>query len=159
MTLSYGEVADILNMVEKSSCEEFVLETSDIKLTVRRGSGIAFKQTQNPSESKNFAAEKPNKIEPQKSQPSSAPMAEVDNNTVLMRSPMIATFYSRPSPDAPVFVQEGDNVKVGQSLFILEVMKLFTEINSEVDGTVSKILVSDGDLVEFDQPILEITKL
>lgn len=77
---------------------------------------------------------------------------ETDGNVV--KSPIVGTFYQSPSPDKPPFVKVGDKVKKGDVIMIIESMKLMNEVQSEFDGTVTKILVSDGQPVEFDQPIM-----
>lgn len=75
----------------------------------------------------------------------------VDGN--MVKSPLVGTFYAAPSPDSPAFVKVGDTVKKGQVLGIIEAMKLMNEIESEFDGVVEAILVSDGSLVEYNQPL------
>ena len=87
--------------------------------------------------------------------PAPAPAAapEKDENLVVVKSPMIGTFYRRPGPDKPIFVEVGDEVSVGKVLCIIEAMKLFNEIESEVSGRVVKILVDDASPVEYDQPL------
>ncbi len=77
---------------------------------------------------------------------------ETDGNVV--KSPIVGTFYQSPSPDKPPFVKVGDKVKKGDVIMIIESMKLMNEVQSEFDGTVTKILVGDGQPVEFDQPIM-----
>ncbi len=86
---------------------------------------------------------------------SEASMAEEVSGKIV-RSPIVGTFYSAPSPDKPPFVKTGDEVKKGDVIMIIESMKLMNEIQSEFDGTVEQILVSDGQAVEFDQPIMVI---
>lgn len=87
------------------------------------------------------------------SQPAPA-QQKIDGNVV--KSPIVGTFYQSPSPDKPPFVKVGDKVKKGDVIMIIESMKLMNEVQSEFDGTVEKILVSDGQPVEFDQPIMVI---
>lgn len=77
---------------------------------------------------------------------------ETDGN--IVKSPIVGTFYQSPSPDKPPFVKVGDKVKKGDVIMIIESMKLMNEVQSEFDGTVTKILVGDGQPVEFDQPIM-----
>lgn len=77
---------------------------------------------------------------------------ETDGNVV--KAPIVGTFYQSPSPDKPPFVKVGDKVKKGDVIMIIESMKLMNEVQSEFDGTVTKILVGDGQPVEFDQPIM-----
>jgi len=88
--------------------------------------------------------------------PSSTPAVEAAPEGNVMRSPMVGTFYSAPNPESPDFVKVGDRVKVGQTLCIIEAMKLLNEIESEFDGVVQKILVENAHGVEFDQPLFVI---
>ncbi len=76
-----------------------------------------------------------------------------DEELLVIKSPMVGTFYRRPAPDKPPYVEVGDYVKPGQVVCIIEAMKLFNEIESEVEGTIVKILVEDATPVEFDQPL------
>jgi len=90
------------------------------------------------------------------SAPPASPAPELADNQALLRSPMVGTFYRAPAPDAPPFVQEGDMVQRGQALCIVEAMKMMNEIESEVAGRVIKILVENGQPVEYDQPLMVI---
>ncbi len=83
-----------------------------------------------------------------------APKAEAKaDNLITIKSPMIGTFYRRPSPDKPIFVEVGDEVSPGKVVCIIEAMKLFNEIESEVKGKIVKVLVEDQSPVEYDQPL------
>ena len=82
-----------------------------------------------------------------------APAAEDASNLIEIKSPMIGTFYRRPSPDKDVFCEVGDVLKPGDTVCVVEAMKLFNEIESEVSGKIVKILVDDNSPVEFDQPL------
>jgi acetyl-CoA carboxylase biotin carboxyl carrier protein len=90
---------------------------------------------------------------PQGSTDSVAPAPAPTTNTITIKSPMIGTFYRRPSPDKPIFVEVGDEVSPGKVVCIIEAMKLFNEIESEVKGKIVKILVDDASPVEYDQPL------
>jgi acetyl-CoA carboxylase biotin carboxyl carrier protein len=85
--------------------------------------------------------------------------AKEDANLVDIKSPIVGTFYRAPSPDAPSYVEVGSSVKKGQPLCILEAMKLMNTLEAEYDGVIEEILVQNGDLVEFDQPIFKIRKV
>lgn len=84
--------------------------------------------------------------------PAPAPAA-APSNLVEIKSPMIGTFYLTPNPESPAFVSEGSSVKAGQTVCIIEAMKLFNEIESEISGKIVKILVSNASPVEYDQPL------
>jgi acetyl-CoA carboxylase biotin carboxyl carrier protein len=89
--------------------------------------------------------------------PSPGPVAvSQDDNHITIKSPIIGTFYRKPSPDKPNFIEVGDQVSEGQVLCVVEAMKLFNEIESEFSGTIVKILVDDSSPVEFDQPLFVI---
>ncbi|MFM7309596.1 MAG: acetyl-CoA carboxylase biotin carboxyl carrier protein, partial [Flavobacteriales bacterium] len=82
-----------------------------------------------------------------------APAEEPKGNTIEIRSPMIGTFYRSPSPDKPPFIEVGTIIKPGDQVCVIEAMKLFNEIESEISGKVVKVLVNDASPVEFDQPL------
>jgi acetyl-CoA carboxylase biotin carboxyl carrier protein len=86
------------------------------------------------------------------------PAPEADSNTVIITSPFVGTFYRSPSPDAPPFIEVGGAVREGQTLCIVEAMKLMNEIEAEISGTVKEILVDNGKPVEFDQPLFRLVK-
>lgn len=89
---------------------------------------------------------------PAAEEPASANEGEICGN--IVKSPIVGTFYAAPSPEKPPFVKTGDTVKKGDVIMIIESMKLMNEVRSEFDGVVDKILVSDGQAVEYDQPIM-----
>ena len=81
------------------------------------------------------------------------PKADVSDKYITVKSPIIGTFYRKPAPDKPTFVEVGADIKVGDVLCVIEAMKLFNEIESEVSGKIVKVLVDDASPVEFDQPL------
>lgn len=87
-------------------------------------------------------------------QTENAPKAESVSDGNVVKSPIVGTFYQAPSPDKPPFVKVGDTVKKGDVIMIIESMKLMNEVQSEFDGVVERILVSDGQAVEYDQPVM-----
>ena len=96
----------------------------------------------------------PIQVQPEKSPESKSPaIADEELNLITVKSPIIGTFYRKPAPDKPVFVEVGDIVSEGSVLCVIEAMKLFNEIESEVTGKIVKILVDDSSPVEFDQPL------
>ena len=156
MSLSYKEVAEILQIIDASSCEEVVLELENTRLVVRRGGASSETGTSAPAAKRAAPVEResapaaPNQV----AAPAVAPGS--DAHGVVVKSPMAGTFYSRPSPDEAAFVDEGEKVKAGDTLCLIEVMKLYTTIEASVDGIVESILAEDGNLVEFDQPLFVI---
>ena len=132
---------------------ELKLEKDDFKITIRQGiSGTAtVVHTSAPAQS---AAPMPAPA----AAPAPAPAPSADapaasDNLITVKSPMIGTFYRSASPDKPPMVNVGDSIKDGDILCIVEAMKLFNEIESEVSGTIVKVLVDDASPVEYDQPL------
>lgn len=150
MTLNYADVGEILKMIDSSSCAEVVLELDGIKLVVRKGEQGATltEQTATPIATK--------LVTPEIVSGSPAPAANTDQGALggeVVKSPMVGTYYSKPSPEDVAFVAVGQTVKKGDTLCLIEVMKLFTSVESTVDGKVEAIFAEDGALVEFDQPL------
>jgi acetyl-CoA carboxylase biotin carboxyl carrier protein len=151
MGLRYDEIGEILKIIDSSSCDEFVLETEEIKLVVRRRSvnGSALPQEGAAPQAVPAAAPTgPSNREA--AAPARAATAEQAGLQVV-RAPMVGTFYRAPSPGAPPFVEVGTRVKKGDPLCIVEVMKLFTTIHAERDGTVVEIGAENATLVEYGQ--------
>ena len=159
MSLSYADVGEILKMIDSSSCAEVVLELDGIKMIVRRGEkGSSAPEVSAISDSgrSDFGTPTGNAVASRIPPPSAnKPDAgkAVAGGGDIVKSPMVGTFYSKPSPEDPPFVTVGQNVKKGDTLCLIEVMKLFTTIECTTDGTVETIFAEDGALVEFDQPL------
>jgi len=144
------QIQDLVKMVNKSNISELTIEEKDVKITIKQ------------KEDKYVTAAPVQQIQalpalapaPLAAAPA-APKADAPaaSNLITIKSPMIGTFYRRPSPDKPNLVDEGDEVKSGKVVCIIEAMKLFNEIESEVSGKVVKVLVEDSTPVEFDQPL------
>jgi acetyl-CoA carboxylase biotin carboxyl carrier protein len=152
------EIQSLIKFVAKSGASEVKLETEDVKITIRTGSGEKETIVQHIP----MGAPQP-QMPAQNPEPVAAPAApastgteapaEDDSKYITVKSPIIGTFYRKPSPDKPLFVEVGDTVKEGDVLCIIEAMKLFNEIESEVSGKIVKVLVDDSSPVEFDQPL------
>lgn len=156
------EIKDIQNLIKfvaKSGASEVSLETEDIKITIKtpsehEGSATVVQQIPMP------AATAPAPVAPV-AEAAPAPVAEApaaapaddDSKYVAIKSPIIGTFYRRPSPDKDAFVNVGDEVKSGTVVAMVEAMKLFNEIESEISGKIVKVLVEDNSPVEYDQPL------
>ena len=161
MSLSYKEVAEILKIIDASSCEEVVLELDNTRIVVRRGGA----SNETIRDETNRLPPKPESIIPaQEKQSHSPPSTTIekgstsgsDGDSMTLRSPMTGTFYCRPSPDEAPYVSEGEKVSSGDTLCLIEVMKLYTTIEATADGIVDSVLAEDGKLVEFDQPLFVI---
>ncbi len=148
------QIQDLVKMVNKSNISELSIEEKDIKITIKQKEDkyvtAAPTQVQHVQHLPQAVAA-PASATPATPAAESAPKAA--SNLITIKSPMIGTFYRRPGPDKPNFVEEGDDVKSGKVVCIIEAMKLFNEIESEVSGKIVKILVEDSTPVEFDQPL------
>lgn len=157
------DIQNLIRFVAKSGASEVKLEMEDVKITIKTnfdqsGSEQVFVQqfpTATPAIQQIPIAQPVVNQQVITEQPKEVTTSEpADNgNYITIKSPMIGTFYRRPSPDKPLFVEVGSNIKQGDTLCIIEAMKLFNEIESEVSGKIVKILVDDSSPVEFDQPL------
>jgi acetyl-CoA carboxylase biotin carboxyl carrier protein len=148
------EIQNLIKFVSNSGVAEVKLETGEVKITIRttlegNSPDITYVQ-QAPMQQTMQAAP----VAPVVAAPA-APVASSDDNSkyITIKSPMIGTFYRKPSPDKPVFVEVGSSIGKGDVLCVVEAMKLFNEIEAEVSGNIVKILVDDMSPVEFDQPL------
>ena len=158
--MDFKQIQELIKMINKSNIGEVSIEEKGFKLTIKQkeepvqqviaapmqtqpittlAAPQAMAVAQSPAVS---AAEKPAKA-------AEAPAG----NTVTIKSPMIGTFYRSPSPDKPSFVNVGDDITPGKVVCIIEAMKLFNEIESEISGKIVKVLVEDASPVEYDQPL------
>lgn len=147
MSLQYDEIAEILKIIDSSSCDEFIVETGDIKLIVRRN-GASGRAELSSDRSPLVAPAAPAAAQAAAHAPRAAAVAPGQTEVT---APMVGSFYRAPSPDAAPFVEIGSVVAKGQPICLIEVMKLFTTINSEVAGRVVHIGAENGDLVEYGQ--------
>ena len=154
------EIQDLIKLINKSNIGELKIERQDFKLTIRQkeDKGVTYAVAPQAVAATPVVTPAPAAVAP--SAPAESPAAPKttsapakEENLLIIRSPMIGTFYRRPSPDKPLFVEVGDDVSVGKVVCIIEAMKLFNEIESELSGKVVKILVDDSTPVEYDQPL------
>jgi acetyl-CoA carboxylase biotin carboxyl carrier protein len=141
------QIHDLIKVVNKSNIGEISIEDKDGKVTIKQKED---KITVTSAPAQTVYAAAPSAAAPVASAPAAAPAAD---NLITIKSPMIGTFYRRASPDKPLLAEEGTEVSSGKVVCIIEAMKLFNEIESEVKGTIVKILVEDASPVEFDQPL------
>ena len=150
------EIQNLIKFVAKSGVNEVHVEMGETKVTIKTGGDVVQQVVTAPAATEvatpaaPVAAPAP-AVEPAPSAPAAA-TTENDNH-ITIKSPIIGTFYRKPSPDKPNFVEAGDQVNEGDVLCVVEAMKLFNEIESEVSGTIVKVLVDDSSPVEFDQPL------
>ncbi|MAU27458.1 MAG: acetyl-CoA carboxylase, biotin carboxyl carrier protein [Muricauda sp.] len=152
------EIQSLIKFVAKSGASEVKLETEELKITIRTGSHTVTPETtivqQIPMAQAPIAQASVPVGDAQISPKAEEKKAEDDESKyITIKSPIIGTFYRRPSPDKPPFVEVGQVIKKGDVLCVIEAMKLFNDIESEVSGKIVKILVEDSSPVEFDQPL------
>jgi len=151
------EIQNLIKFVAKSGATEVKLEMDDIKITIKTTSENA--TVENGTYVQHIPAAMPQMQAAapvaQAVETAAAPAAAANDDAkyITVKSPIIGTFYRKPSPDKPMFVEVGSTIKTGDVLCVIEAMKLFNEIESEVSGKIVKVLVDDSSPVEFDQPL------
>lgn len=150
------EIQNLIKFVSNSGVAEVKLEMDDVKITIRttlegNAPDITYVQ-QAPMQQALPQAPVQQQIAPA-APVAAAPSADDNSKYITIKSPIIGTFYRKPSPDKPMFVEVGSTISKGDVLCVIEAMKLFNEIESEVSGKIVKILVDDSSPVEFDQPL------
>ncbi|OYU85597.1 MAG: acetyl-CoA carboxylase, biotin carboxyl carrier protein [Flavobacterium sp. BFFFF2] len=147
------EIQNLIRFVAKSGATEVKLEMDDFKITIKTTDAVSNEVTylQQAPVAQPMAAPAPALAAPVA--PAAPIAADETAQYVTIKSPMIGTFYRKPSPDKPVFVEVGSIIKKGDVLCVVEAMKLFNEIEAEITGKVVKILVDDMSPIEFDQPL------
>lgn len=156
--MNLTQIQDLIKFVAKSGVSEVEIEQKDFKITIKTPAGkkeVQVIATPTPA----YAAPAPLPAPPAPTAAALAPAASpaaaaaTDNKYVTIKAPMIGTFYRSSGPGKPVFVNVGDEVKPGKTICIIEAMKLFNEIESDVAGKIVKVLVDDAKPVEYDQPL------
>ncbi|QTD38748.1 acetyl-CoA carboxylase biotin carboxyl carrier protein [Polaribacter batillariae] len=150
------EIQNLIKFVAKSGASEVKLEMEDVKITIKTGSEKTETTIVQAAPMQQVPAT-PVATAPQQTsaQPVAATPTESNDNAkyITVKSPIIGTFYRKPAPEKPNFVEVGSEINVGDTVCVIEAMKLFNEIESEVSGKVVKVLVDDSSPVEFDQPL------
>ncbi|MFN6387610.1 MAG: acetyl-CoA carboxylase biotin carboxyl carrier protein [Bacteroidota bacterium] len=146
------QIHELIKIVNKSNIGEISIEDKDGKVTIKQKEEAAVTYTSAPSQAVYAPAPAAPAAAPAVSAPAAAPAPKADN-LITIKSPMIGTFYRRASPDKPLLADIGTDVATGKVVCIIEAMKLFNEIESEISGTIVKVLVEDASPVEFDQPL------
>jgi acetyl-CoA carboxylase biotin carboxyl carrier protein len=153
--MNLTQIQELIKFVSKSGVSEVAIEQKDFKITIKAQDSKT-KVQEVIQVAMPAAAPAPAAIAaPALATPAAptAPAPEVKGNTIEIRSPMIGTFYRSPSPDKPAFIEVGAVIKPGSTVCVIEAMKLFNEIESEISGTIVKVLVNDSTPVEYDQPL------
>ncbi len=151
------EIQNLIKFVAKSGASEVKLEMKDIKITIKTGTGkietTIIQQpaiSQIPINAQNIVSAP---VIQEELKITSAESEDVESKFITIKSPIIGTFYRKSSPDKPEFVKVGDIINAGDTVCVIEAMKLFNEVESEISGKIVKILVDDSSPVEFDQPL------
>ncbi|BCY27628.1 acetyl-CoA carboxylase biotin carboxyl carrier protein [Flavobacterium okayamense] len=155
------EIQNLIKFVAKSGATEVKLEMDDFKITIKTapdGEATTTYVHQVPVSAALPQAAAPQPVAPTApAAPAAAPVATEsasdDSKYITVKSPIIGTFYRKPAPDKPMFVEVGSTISKGDVVCVIEAMKLFNEIESEVSGKIVKVLVDDSSPVEFDQPL------
>ena len=155
MTIDFKELSELLAAIAANNITELTLKNADFELTVSKG----HPQLTTGSISTTIADISTQVIAlPAPESPSSYLVESnaIDTKWVAVKSPMVGTFYRSPAPDEPAFASIGDRIRVGQTVCIIEAMKLMNEIEAEVVGQVMEVLVENGQPIEFGQPLMYI---
>ena len=164
--MNINEIMQLIDKVSDSELNEFVLEEGNLKLTLKANRGMAVIEEPKALEAgmeQRKVEEKQAEVVEKTEIVGMPPAILKEENPVkqekqvegnVIKSPLVGTFYAAPAEDKPPFVSIGDQVKKGQVIGIVEAMKLMNEVESEFDGTVLDIVVNNGDMVEFGQPLV-----
>jgi acetyl-CoA carboxylase biotin carboxyl carrier protein len=155
--MTYKEIQDLVKMVVRLELAELKLRDGDFELSVRTKEYTKARSSQAPTPQ----ASAPAAAAPQPAAENAPASASAEgggkegaaDDLIEIKSPIVGTFYRSPSPDKPPFVKVGDSINTGDVVCIVEAMKLFNEIESEVSGKIVKVIVEDASPVEYDQPL------
>lgn len=147
------QIHELIKIINKSNIGEISIEDKDGKVTIKQKEEQVIAQAAAPVHQVYHTAPPPPAPAPAAPAAAASAPAPAQDKLITIKSPMIGTFYRRSSPDKPVLADVGQSVAPGKVLCIIEAMKLFNEIESEVSGTIVKVLVEDASPVEFDQPL------
>lgn len=141
--MNIKEIQDIINFIKKTDLDDVSIETENYKIRVKKNNA----EVTQLKEKKNIP------VEIENDETKLTEESESETNHITIKSPMIGTLYRSPNPESEPYINEGDTINAGQTICIIEAMKLFNEIESEFSGKVIKILIDDTSPVEFDQPL------
>lgn len=150
--MTIKELKEMINLMQEHGLVELEIEKNGFKIRLKKGTSGAIVQEEIYSAPKSLKSHK--NLESQTSQ-----QIEEASGIVIIRSPMVGTFYTAPAPDVDAYVTRGQDVKSGDVLCIIEAMKLMNEIKTDTSGKIVDVLVENGQPVEFDQPLFKIQKL
>jgi acetyl-CoA carboxylase biotin carboxyl carrier protein len=148
------QIQELIKFVSKSGVNEVSLEQKEFKITIKTNQPPTYVTSAPAQAVQQLPAAATVATVTTIAEPKAVTPAKEDNSAYLtIKSPMIGTFYRSSSPDKPLFVNVGDEVKAGQTVCVIEAMKLFNEIESEISGRIVKVLVDNSSPVEYDQPL------
>ncbi|MFA6939441.1 MAG: acetyl-CoA carboxylase biotin carboxyl carrier protein [Clostridiaceae bacterium] len=148
--MDYKDIEKLIDKLDKSSLSHFEYEKDNFKLIIKKETAVQYAEMPQPKKALTEAA-------PAVIHTKEAEILE-DKNIILVKSPIVGTLYTSSSPDAPAFVTAGSKVKKGDTLCIIEAMKLMNEIEAEADGEVLEVLCENESMVEFGEVIFKIKK-
>ena len=160
--MKLNEIQDLIKFVAKSGVSEVELETKDVKIIIKTPAGKGKEQVSVQASAPQNVVQLTAPVNQQEAQAAEtkAPVAKEalptgadESKYVVVKSPMIGTFYRSASPEKPPFVTVGDDIAPGKITCIIEAMKLFNEVESDIKGKIVKVLVNDVSPVEYDQPL------
>jgi len=158
--LNLQEIKELIKIIDETEISELNLESDGVKISIRKGpsAGAAVPASATPRQEgvERAVAQTTGNPSPSPEAAAKAPEPVVAENTEMITSPMVGTFYSSQSPESAAYVKVGQQVKVGQPVCIVEAMKLMNEIEAEIEGTILQILVENGQPVEYGQPLFVI---
>ncbi|MDA0267193.1 MAG: acetyl-CoA carboxylase biotin carboxyl carrier protein [Cyanobacteria bacterium] len=156
MDLNVSELRELVAALNQTDISELILKSGDFELTLRKPGAMTVVAAPAPEVAVPVVAAPAPATTP--AAPASAPVPPptVDPNLVEITSPMVGTFYRSPAPDEAVFVEQGDRIKTGQTVCIIEAMKLMNELEAEISGEIVEILVENAQPVEFGQPLMRV---
>ena len=155
--MNLEEIKELMRVFGRSKLGELRVKDGEFEIEMKKGGGeVVVSQT--PAVVQEVIAPQTPTVAPTQSTPQVESEVECIDGEIIT-SPMVGTFYAAPSPDSPPFVKVGDTVKKGQTLCILEAMKIMNELEAEFDCKILDILVKDGEPVEYDTPLFRVEKI
>lgn len=147
--MEISEIRELVKLIEMSEIEEFEMERAGIRIRIRKQTAAAGLPAAHP-------AVGPLEVAAADAKAAQAAEADEEEELYVFKSPIVGTFYSSPKPDAEAFVRPGDKVRKGTPLCIVEAMKIFNQIDCDVDGVIESVLVENAQPVEFGEPLFKI---
>ena len=147
------QIQELVKIINKTNISEISIEEEGLKITIKQKEEHTAAPAAQPIQHTYIATPPPAQPAAPAAPPKANEAPKLPDNLITIKSPMIGTFYRSSAPEKPVFVNVGDEVTEGKVVCIIEAMKLFNEIESEIKGTIVKVLVEDASPVEYDQPL------